>query len=72
MKSDTKYPFEYLFRSIQYALVDNACREYLFLSELFMLEGQNAQDLFNMVFNKTTQILTKHVDTYVQVRADNT
>jgi Vps52 / Sac2 family len=32
-----------LFRSVHFALVDNACREYLFLSELFMVEGQNAQ-----------------------------
>jgi len=36
-----------------------------------MLDGQNAQDLFNMVFNKTTQILMKQVDTYVQDSYDS-
>merc|ERR1719427_652935 len=66
LEKQTKYPFEFLFRSAQYALVDNACREYLFLAELFMVDGQNAQDLFNLVFNKTTQIMIKYVDTYVQ------
>jgi len=70
-KSEHKYPFEMLFRSAQYALVDNACREYLFLSELFMVEGQNAQDLFNVVFGKTLQILIKHTDTYVQDSYDS-
>ena len=29
-KTDTKYPYEMLFRSEQYALVDNACRYEMF------------------------------------------
>ena len=66
-KSEHKYPFEMLFRSAQFALVDNGCREFLFLAEFFMLEGQNAQDLFNLVFGKTLQVLVKFVDSYVQV-----
>jgi len=70
-KSEHKYPFEMLFRSAQFALVDNACREYLFLSELFMVEGQNAQDLFNVVFSKSLQILIKHSDTYIQDSYDS-
>jgi len=70
-KSEHKYPFEMLFRSAQFALVDNACREYLFLSELFLVDGQNAQDLFNLVFGKTLQILLKHTDTFVQDSYDS-
>lgn len=70
-KSEHKYPFEMLFRSAQYALVDNACREYLFVSELFMVDGQNAQDLFNVVFSKSLQIMIKHTDTYVQDSYDS-
>ena len=48
-KNETKYPYEMLFRSEQFALVDNACREYLFVSDFFMVEGSNAQDLFNQI-----------------------
>ena len=55
MQVEHRYPFEMLFLSVHFALVDNACREYLFLAELFMVEGQNAQDLFNTVFGKTVQ-----------------
>ena len=52
-KADTRYPLEALFRSVQYALVDNACREYLFLAEFFMVHGSAAQDLFASVMGKT-------------------
>ena len=41
-----------LFRSVQYALVDNACREFLFISEFFMLDTNTAQELFNNIFGK--------------------
>jgi hypothetical protein len=46
-----------LFRSEQYALVDNACREYLFVSEFFMVRGQPALDLFNQIMGKTSGLL---------------
>ncbi|KAK8756792.1 hypothetical protein V5799_000507 [Amblyomma americanum] len=48
-----QYPFESLFRSQQYALLDNACREYLFVTEFFMVSGAAAQDLFNSIMNRT-------------------
>ena len=70
-KNEMKYPFEMIFRSVQYTLVDNGCREFLFLSELFLVDGQNAQDLFNFVFGKTLQILIKFTDTYVQDSYDS-
>ncbi|KOB76559.1 putative Vacuolar protein sorting protein [Operophtera brumata] len=38
------YSYEALFRSLQYALVDNGCREYLFISEFFHVKGSHAQD----------------------------
>ncbi|XP_063702830.1 vacuolar protein sorting-associated protein 52 homolog [Culicoides brevitarsis] len=61
----TKYPFESLFRSEQYALVDNACREYLFLTEFFMVRGNQAQELFNQIMGKTLTLLCKNLETYV-------
>lgn len=48
-----QYPFESLFRSQHYALLDNGCREYLFLCDFFMVAGPSAQDLFNAVMGKT-------------------
>lgn len=52
-----QYPYEALFRSEQYALVDNACREYLFCTEFFMVRGGQAQDMFNQVMGKTLTLL---------------
>lgn len=52
-----QYNFEALFRSEQYALVDNACREYLFVSEFFMVRGPQALELFNQIMGKTLGLL---------------
>ncbi|KAB0798131.1 hypothetical protein PPYR_09124 [Photinus pyralis] len=60
-----RYPFEALFRSEQYAMVDNACREYLFVSEFFMVRGPQALDLFNYIMGKTIGLLTKNLETFV-------
>ena len=61
----TKYPFEALFRSEQYALVDNACREYLFITEFYLVRGNQAQDLFNQIMGKTMSLMVKNIETYV-------
>lgn len=56
-KGETKYSYEILFRSQHFALADNACREFLFLSEFFHVESQPAQDeLFQEVMGKTCTI----------------
>ncbi|KAH0630706.1 hypothetical protein JD844_014001 [Phrynosoma platyrhinos] len=52
-KSDVRYPFESLFRSQHYALLDNSCREYLFLCDFFLVTGTPALDLFHTVMGKT-------------------
>jgi vacuolar protein sorting-associated protein 52 len=62
----TKYPFEALFRSEQYALVDNACREYLFITEFYLVRGNQAQDLFNQIMGKTMTLMVKNIELYVQ------
>uniref|UniRef100_A0A8B9N6T2 Vacuolar protein sorting-associated protein 52 homolog n=1 Tax=Accipiter nisus TaxID=211598 RepID=A0A8B9N6T2_9AVES len=64
-KSDVRYPFESLFRSQHYALLDNSCREYLFLCDFFMVTGPSAQDLFNAVMGKTLTMFLKHMEAYV-------
>jgi hypothetical protein len=52
-----QYPFEALFRSEQYTLVDNACREYLFLAEFFKVQAKQALTLFNQILGKTMNLL---------------
>lgn len=64
-KSDARYPFETLFRSQHYALLDNSCREFLFLCDFFMVTGNSAQDLFNIIMGKTLTMFLKHISTYV-------
>ncbi|KAG1696643.1 Vacuolar protein sorting-associated protein 52 [Nymphon striatum] len=65
-KTEIKHSFESLFRSQQFALVDNACREYLFIKEFFIVSGRAVEELFNSVMGKTLTMFLKHVDVYVQ------
>ncbi|XP_047042259.1 vacuolar protein sorting-associated protein 52 homolog [Helicoverpa zea] len=60
-----KYSYEALFRSLQYALVDNGCREYLFTTEFFHVKGSHAQELFDRILGKTLSLLVKNVENYV-------
>ena len=53
MVLNLQYPFESLFRSLQYAMLDNSCREYLFICDFFMVSAAAALDLFNSIFGKT-------------------
>ena len=51
-----QYSFESLFRSMHFTLLDNSCREYLFLADFFMVEKNAARDLFTAVFGKTLSL----------------
>lgn len=61
-KQDQRYSIEALFRSHQYALVDNACREYLFIVEFFDQRPPQALQLFQIMFAKTTQHTLKYLE----------
>lgn len=69
-KSENRYPYEALFRCEQYALVDNACREFLFISEFFMVKGNTALDLFSQIMGKTLSLLVKNVESHIAVSYD--
>ncbi|CAG2165869.1 unnamed protein product [Oppiella nova] len=71
IKSETKYSMESLFRSHEFALVDNACREYLFISEFFMANRNTAQELFTQVLGKTFALMTKHIEDQFQSSYDS-
>ncbi|XP_072015361.1 vacuolar protein sorting-associated protein 52 homolog [Amphiura filiformis] len=63
-KDEKKHTFESLFRSQHYALLDNCCREYLFVCDFFMVSSNSAQDLFNAILGKTLSMFLKHMDVY--------
>ncbi|XP_011167221.1 vacuolar protein sorting-associated protein 52 homolog [Solenopsis invicta] len=64
--SKTRYHYEALFRSEQYAVADNACREYLFLIEFFKVRNAQALDIFNQVMGKTLSLMTKNLQSFVE------
>ncbi|XP_019724372.1 vacuolar protein sorting-associated protein 52 homolog [Hippocampus comes] len=64
-RGDSRYPYETLFRSQHYALLDNGCREFLFLCDFFMVTGNSALDLFNSIMGKTLGMFLKSMSTYV-------
>ena len=49
----SKYTLENIFRSEQFALLDNASNELLFLSDFFMAKDKTLYELFNAVMGKT-------------------
>ncbi|XP_015182270.1 PREDICTED: vacuolar protein sorting-associated protein 52 homolog isoform X2 [Polistes dominula] len=63
--SNIRYHYEALFRSEQYAVVDNACREYLFLTEFFKVNGNEAMRIFNKVMEKTLNLVSKNLQSFV-------
>ncbi|CAG4998848.1 unnamed protein product [Parnassius apollo] len=65
VQQKSKYSYEALFRSLQYALVDNSCREYLFTTEFFHVKAGHAQELFDRILGKTLSLLVKNVENYV-------
>lgn len=48
-----QFPYESLFRSLHFALMDNCCREYLFVVEFFNLPPAAGQDFFDKIWEKT-------------------
>lgn len=62
----TNLSFEKLFRSVQYALVDNACREYKFDCEFFKVDQTNAQGIFTQIMKRTLELLIKHLEHFVE------
>lgn len=61
----TKCSFESLFRSLHYALLDCACREYLFILDFFLPSDQAKFQMFQIVFQNILQTLVAHLETYL-------
>lgn len=61
-KNEIKHSLEAIFRSIQFTFLENACREYLFISEYFMGNSKISLEYFNSIFAKTLDLLLKNID----------
>ncbi len=51
--------------------MENACREYAFIVEFFMVTGNEAQEMFQLILGKAMNILVKNVDQNVQESYDS-
>ncbi len=48
--------------------MENACREYAFIVEFYMVTGNEATDLFNQILGKTLSILHVRRDACIPER----
>jgi vacuolar protein sorting-associated protein 52 len=69
-KSDQKYSVEAIFRSEQFALLDNACNENLFINDFFIVKEKAGIDLFMAAFGKTFNLFVKIVENNFQLSFD--
>uniref|UniRef100_A0A5S6R094 Vacuolar protein sorting-associated protein 52 homolog n=1 Tax=Trichuris muris TaxID=70415 RepID=A0A5S6R094_TRIMR len=69
-QSKTKFHFEAIFRSILYALLDHAGREYFFLCDFFLVSGHHSTDMFDQVFGRTLSLVTGSFDGYISNNFD--
>ena len=69
-KMDTKYPLEGIFRSHQFAVLDNGCREYFFLTEFFILNANQAKEHFNIVMSRSLNLFVKAAEEDFQTSFD--
>ena len=60
-----QYGFEVVFRSQQWALVDNACREFVFLKQFFVVSEPDAMRLFRAVMGSAQQLVLNEVGVVV-------
>ncbi len=57
-KMDSKYPYEMLFRSEQYSILENSRREFTFVNEFFILTGAEANEVFNQVMGRALGVVS--------------
>ena len=59
-KGPARYPYEILFRSIQFAMKENCAREFLFCNEFFGMADADSVKLFHEVMGKTMALMLSH------------
>jgi len=51
-----------LFRSEQFSVVENGCREFAFVSEFFMFRDGEAQEMFSQITGKAFNLLLRNLE----------
>lgn len=69
-KMDAKYPVEAIFRSHQFAVLDNGCREYFFLTEFFILDASQGKEHFDIVMSRSLSLFVKAAEEDFQTSYD--
>ena len=62
---DQSHSFESLFRSIHFALLDCACREYLFIMDFYLPSAHVREEMFQFIFQTTLQSLITHLEGFL-------
>jgi hypothetical protein len=68
---ELRFPYEKLFRSMQYALMDNCAREFVFCMVFFCMPENRAVKLFHDVMGKTMAHILKHEETRIATCFDS-
>ena len=55
--SPLQFHYEALFRSVHYAVMDHACREFLFIVDFFKMPVGGAMEIFKEVMGRTLDYL---------------
>jgi hypothetical protein len=63
--NEKKFPFEYLFRCVNYMLMQNVCEEMIFVKEFFVL------DLCERIFGKTIEVYNNAIQNYLSNSYDS-
>lgn len=62
---DSRFPYEKLFRSLHFALLDTSCREFLFSIEFFKIKEVAALRFFQEVMGRALTLAQKHEESRV-------
>jgi hypothetical protein len=62
LSSDTKYPYEMLFRSVLTHLMDSATNELVFAHQFFM---ENGTEVFHAIFQRTLSAVLEQIENYL-------
>uniref|UniRef100_A0A914WYF7 Vacuolar protein sorting-associated protein 52 homolog n=2 Tax=Plectus sambesii TaxID=2011161 RepID=A0A914WYF7_9BILA len=69
-QNNERFQFEALFRSLQFAMVDHASHEYLFLCDFFLVNGQSLFDFFGQIMGKAIANIMKALEEKIAINFD--
>eukprot|EP00038_Savillea_parva_P020732 m.32256 g.32256 ORF g.32256 m.32256 type:complete len:710 (+) comp4878_c0_seq1:290-2419(+) len=68
---EARYPYEKLFRSLMFALMDTSSREFLFSVDFFKIKEEAALKFFHEVMGRSLSLVLKHEEARVATTFDS-